>query len=160
MRALNIASLLFAIAVCVPARSATQLIASSFEWVSQSGITTGIGDLAHTNLSRKQEKISYQVDGIASHLSLSGAMTATQADYSSLLLRAKDGNTIALSSLFPQKTALAADVTLDYARGSHHASVGWLGDLSPAPYSRQMARAAYHEVFFNQTTIATNFWQI
>ena len=153
MRSLTISLCLFSMSA--RAFGAIQSIGTNFEWLSQSGTTTeGLSDLAHTNISHQQEKLIYQIEGVATHFTLSGSMAATQPDYSSLLLRARDGNTTPLSALYPSgRTEFTGEIALDYLRGSHRATLGWLGDLSSSPYSRELARVAYHEGFFNQSTI-------
>ncbi|MCB0405420.1 MAG: hypothetical protein KDD51_11595 [Bdellovibrionales bacterium] len=104
-------------------------------------------------VSTLSEIVGYRTEGIASHFNAEVALTFSQPDYSSVLIRDKNQNEKLLSEMVSARNELSAAVGAEYQRGADSASLKWSGSLTQSPFAFQSFLASYRRSFFNRSTV-------
>ncbi|MEZ4750901.1 MAG: hypothetical protein R3B54_09855 [Bdellovibrionota bacterium] len=103
-------------------------------------------------VSTLSEVVGYRAEGIARYFNVDAAITLSQPDYSSVLIRDAQQNEKLLSELAGIRNELSASLGAEYQQGADSVSLIWSGSVSESPYAFQSLEANYRRSFFNQST--------
>ncbi len=126
--------------------------------VSQTSQTLNVSEIEKKTSSTVQD-FSYRIEDVSraitsatsGKLNYSGDVILSQPDYSGVLLRQRNGKTVALS--LEKKTESKLSQALEFERSGLSSQLKWTGNVSESPYSTQAAGLRFEKKLFDSATI-------